>query len=82
LDLYRPTLGIFAMRHIAKPFPPPLQPFHPPIIYHNPKPDLNPQTDLNPTYLTFKSLLQQTHFIISTPPLTNQTHNQFHPPPF
>ena len=33
--------------------------------------------DLNATYVTFKSLLEQSDFIICTAPLTKETENQF-----
>ena len=46
------------------------------IIYHNRKRDLT-ERDLNATYVTFKSLLEQSDFIICTAPLTKETENQF-----
>ena len=54
-----------------------LQGFDARIIYHNRKRDLNAERDLNATYVTFKSLLEQSDFIICTAPLTKETENQF-----
>ena len=62
---------------IGKAFARRLQGFDARIIYHNRKRDLNAERDLNATYVTFKSLLEQSDFIICTAPLTKETENQF-----
>lgn len=65
------------MGDIGKAFARRLQGFDARIIYHNRKRDLNAERDLNATYVTFKSLLEQSDFIICTAPLTKETENQF-----
>ena len=62
----------FGMGDIGKAFARRLQGFDARIIYHNRKRDLNAERDLNATYVTFKSLLEQSDFIICTAPLTKK----------
>ena len=75
--MYTVQLLVFLNGDIGKAFARRLQGFDARIIYHNRKRDLNAERDLNATYVTFKSLLEQSDFIICTAPLTKETENQF-----
>lgn len=75
LDMFGKTLGIIGAGSIGQDIARKLMGFNMRVLYHNRKRDLKFEEECNATYTELNTLLQNSDFVTTNTPLTDQTKN-------
>jgi len=76
-DIHNKTIGIVGMGRIGQAVARRAKGFNMKILYHNRTKNEHAEQELQAAYVSFEKLLEQSDFVVSLIPLTEQTNNLF-----